>query len=293
LDDSVAWTHLLETGLDTTADGRTIWVGNVGHGGATTRDHVLHVKYLLAQYPRIDVVVSLVGVNDMAAALRQAWDYQLPAPVMEGSAEAAQLRHAFVNGPATSGMPWYKTTAWWRLGRRAAGAWRRFLAAPVNDRTSSRLEPARRSRRTIGASIDSLPPLDRPLFEFKRNLNAMVTLAAAAGAQVVFVTQPSVWRPRMTDAEQHRLWFGWVGPDWYSARAYYTPGALSRAMTAYNRTLLDVCRERNLACVDAARMLPGDSSVFVDDVHFTERGSRLLAQALVTAFRERVPFRAK
>jgi hypothetical protein len=251
----------------------------------------LHVKYLLAQYPRIDVVVSLVGVNDMAAALRQAWNYHLPGSVTERSGEDAQLRHAFTIAPGTVGLPWYKTTGWWWLGRRAKRAWRRYRASPERDPVSSRLEPPRRSRRGIGASIDSVPPLERPLFEYRRNLNAMVTLAAAAGAQVVFVTQPSAWRQRMTDAEQRRLWFGWVGADWASARAYYTPGALSRAQAAYNQTLLDVCRARGLTCVDAARLLPNDSTVFIDDVHFTERGSQRLAEALIAALRDRPPFR--
>jgi hypothetical protein len=156
----------------------------------------------------------------------------------------------------------------------------------------SRLEPARLSRRTVGASIDSVPPLVQPLFEYRRNLNAMVNLAAAAGAELVFVTQPSAWRPHMMEAEQRRLWFGWTGgADWWLARAYYTPGALSRAQAAYNETLLDVCRERGLMCVDAARLLPRDSTVFLDDVHFTERGSQLLAGALIAAFREHPRFR--
>jgi hypothetical protein len=159
----------------------------------------------------------------------------------------------------------------------------------VIDGGANGLERGRRKRRTIGASLDSLPSLERPLLEHRRNLNAIVDLAAAAGARVVFVTQPSVWRPQMTDAEQRRLWFGWVGADWSSAYAYCTTGALSRALAAYNGTVLDVCRERGLRCVDAARLLPPDSTVFGDDVHFTERGSQLLAQALVASFRDPCP----
>jgi lysophospholipase L1-like esterase len=286
LDDSTVWTHLLETGLDTTADGRRVWVGNIGHGGTTTRDHVVQLKHLLAQYPRIDVVVALVGVNDMASALRQGWEYQLPGSVTERSAEETQLRHAFVIEPGAVGLPWYKATGWWWLARRAKRAWRRYESVG----STRRLEPAQRSRSTIGASLDSIPPLERPLLEYRRNLNAMVDLPAAAGARVVFVTQPSAWRRQMTDAENGRLWFGWVGADWSSARAYYTTGALRGVMAAYNQTLLDVCRERGLACVDAAHLLPNDTTIFIDDVHFTERGSRLLAEALVAALRDRPPF---
>jgi hypothetical protein len=193
--------------------------------------------------------------------------------------------------PGTVGLPWYKATGWWQLAKRAKFAWRQRRTLELKNGATNGLERAQRSRHGIGASIDSVPPLERPLFEYRRNLNAMVTLATAAGAQVVFVTQPSAWQPRMTDAQQRRLWFGWIGADWASARAYYTPGALSRAQAAYNQTLLDVCRERGLTCVDAARLLPNDSTVFLDDVHSTERGSQLLAHALIAALREHPPFR--
>ncbi len=40
-------------------------MGNVGKSGHTSDHHVLQVRHLLAQYPHIDVVTVLVGVNDM------------------------------------------------------------------------------------------------------------------------------------------------------------------------------------------------------------------------------------
>ena len=42
-----------------------IWVGNVGKSGHDTRHNRLQVEKLLDQYPRIDMVVLLEGVNDM------------------------------------------------------------------------------------------------------------------------------------------------------------------------------------------------------------------------------------
>ena len=45
----------------------------------------------------------------------------------------------------------------------------------------------------------------------------------------------------------------------------------------------EICRERNLACLDAASRLPREGRVFWDDAHFTEEGARLLAE-LVTDF---------
>ena len=119
----------------------------------------------------------------------------------------------------------------------------------------------------------------------------MADLAAAAGVRLVFVTQPSAWRDGMSDDEERLLWFGWLGADRSSARQYFTTGALYRAMKRYNTTLLAVCRERRLDCVDAAHLIPQDTTALYDDVHFNEHGSRLFARVLVGHFRRRAPFR--
>ena len=300
LDDTEVWTHVLETALGRTADGRPVWVGNVGRDGATSRDLVMHVKYLLGQYPRIDAVVSLVGVNDMISALHQGWHYRPPQPVTEPRAEQAQRQRAFAVVPGriqdpvgypTLHLPWYKTTALWQLARRARAARRLHRTFVLQDRAGPALQHARDERYHTGAWIDSLPPLEAPLVEYRRNLNAMADIAAAAGARIVFVTQPSLWRSGLPDREERLLWFGWVGTDRPSATAFFTTGALSRAMARYNETLLIVCRERRLECVDAAGALPHDTTALYDDVHFNEHGSQLLGSALAGYFSGRPPFR--
>jgi len=298
LDDTEVWTHLLEVALARTADGRQVWVGNVGQNGATTRDHVLHVKYLLRQFPRVDAVVSLVGVNDVMAALRQGWQYRIPAPVTDPDAEREQVPRAFARFPGRlqdqvgpGGGPWYKATALWQLGRRAKQGlgWRRTVRS--RGGAQGILRGARLQRYTARTWIDSLPPLEAPLIAYRRNLNAMADFAAAAGVRLVFATQPSAWRDSMSDAENRRLWLGWMGADFLSAPAYFTTRALSQAMARFNETLLEVCRARGLECVDVARVVPRDTVALYDDVHFTEHGSRLVATALVEHFRTRPPFR--
>lgn len=297
LDETEVWTHLLEVDLGNTADGRGVWVGNVGRDATTTRHHAVQLKYLLPQYPHIDVVISLVGVNDMMSALHQGWQYRPPTPVTEPNGERKVTMGAFEIVPgrlrdqvATVPLPWYKATELWQLGRRAKGAlWSRrtFRFGRLAQR---RLEQTRLERQTATTWVDSLPPLEAPLGEYRRNLNMMADLAAAAGVRLVFVTQPSVWREGMSGAEDRLLVFGAVTVP-SSPRAYFTTRALGRAMARYNETLLEVCRERGLDCVDAARLLPRDTTAMYDDVHLNENGSRLLAQVLVEHFRTRPPFR--
>jgi len=298
LDDSEVWTHLLEADLGRTVDGRQVWVGNVGRDGASARDHVLQLKYLLKEYPRMDVIVALVGVNDMMPALHQGWNYRLPAAVTEPDAEREEMPRAFASFPGrlqdqvSSGagpVAWYKASALWQLARRTKQALGRRRAIRMGLAGQSPIIDARRERVTA-TKIDSLPSLDAPVTEYARNLNAMVDLAVAAGVQLVFVTQPSVWRTGMSDVEERQLWLGLVVMDGVPGPAYFTTRVLARAMARYNQTLLDVCHERGLACVDAANLLPHDTTAMYDDVHFNEQGARLLERTLADHFRQHAPF---
>jgi len=290
LDDTKVWTHLLEVDLGRTVDGKAVWVGNVGRDGSTSRDHVLQVKYLLRQYPRIDAVVSLVGVNDLMSAFQQGWHYRLAAAVTDSGAEHEQMQKAFAQLPGrlqdqaaylTGPVPWYKATALWQLGRRAKRSLARGQAVALRNAGVRSLQSARLQRQNTKTWIDSAPPLDAPLIEYRRNLNAMADLAAAARVRLVLVTQPSAWRERMSDAEEHLLLMGSMA----GGQAYFTARVLSHAMARYNETLLEVCRVRGLECVDAARLIPKDTTALYDDVHFNDHGSRLLADALAEHFR--------
>lgn len=267
LDETEVWTSLLERALESASDGRRVWVGNVGRSGMTTREHVLHLEHLLPQYPRIDVVLSLVGANDMLSALRQGSRYQPSKP---------DLSRAFVLFPGYSAL--------WQTMLRVRLSWSaRRTFGPEDARG---LERARRARREARVWIDDLPELRAPLSEYRRNLEATADIATARNVSLVLVTQPSRWRANASDADVRDFWFGWVGEDWPTAEAYFTPGALERAMDAFNRALLDVCRERGLECVDAAAMIPKDATLFYDDLHFTEAGSRQLAEVLAAHFKQ-------
>jgi hypothetical protein len=166
------------------------------------------------------------------------------------------------------------------MARRAKLSWNARRAFGPDD--AEGLERARRARLRARRWIDELPDLKAPLAEFRGNLNAMADEAAAHEALLVLVTQPSRWGENMSDADSRELWFGWVGEDWPEAEGYFTTGALERAMAAYNETLLDVCHRRGLECVDAAAEVPKDRAFFYDDVHFTEAGSKRLAEILAT-----------
>ena len=63
-------------------------------------------------------------------------------------------------------------------------------------------------------------------------------------------------------------------------QAYYATTALARGMAAFNAELLSACREHGIDCLDLAALLPADTTVFYDDLHFNEAGARAVAREM-------------
>jgi lysophospholipase L1-like esterase len=296
LDVSEHWGTLVQNDLQRTRDGRAIWVGNVGRSGLTARDHAITIKYLLRQYPRIDLILVLAGVNDLTAALRQGNAYELPLPITDPAADRRQIRNTFsisplgfhrpiVDGAAATKSSWITETRLYDLARRVRTAGR--AREVINTLGGSNVGVWRSHRQSASQIIDELPSLEAPLAEYRTNLQAIIRAASENGADVVFLTQPSLWRPDLTAEEARLLWLGGIGPfQEQPGQPYYSVPALAQAMALYNQTMLEVCQAQGLACFDLAAALPSDTTMMYDDVHFTEAGSarigELVAQHLRT-----------
>lgn len=138
-----AWPRLLQERLNA-GSGRRVWVGNVGKSGQMTRNHVVQVEKLTRQYPRIDAVLLLAGVNDLMRRLKE----DPPAADLMASSFAVLPSRGSGLVPV-------------ELRRRLRTVWQRYL-----------------ERR---------------------------------GIRVVLLTQPALWRPRLSAEEQGLLWMGGVG----------------------------------------------------------------------------------
>jgi len=296
LDEPETWGGIVEAELGQARDGRPVWVGNVGRAGHTARDHAVAVKFLLPQYGGMDLLLVLVGVNDLTAALRQGDAYQMPPPVTDSAAERLQIRRTFVLAPGalhepatgillSDDAPWYKSTALFQLVKRA---WmNRQARTLVQDGAGRNYGRWRANRRSASALLDRLPDLDAPLEEYRRNLRAITQAARAAGAQLVFMTQPTLWKPSGSSAEEARLWLGGTGAfQEEPGHAYYSVPALADAMRRYNAATLEVCGQEGLACLDLARLVPADTSMLFDDVHFTEAGAAQVGRAVAAHLRD-------
>ncbi len=288
LDDADAWPFLVQRRLEGELGDGSPWVGNVGRPGHATAHHRIQLEKLLGQYPEIDAVLMLVGINDMVSRLSFLRDpIALP---LQGTHQ--ELRHAFSIFPGwDADSPWYRrtrieqllATRTWRLpGQRSQG--------PLVDARGGFVVAARDYRRQATSFLEELPGLPDGLAGYERSLNEIVDRAQATGARLIFLTQPTLWKDGLTAEEEASLWMG--GPRFdrmASDSAFYSVRALADGMWRYNETLLGVCRERGVECIDVASRLPRDGVVFWDDAHFTVEGSRRLAQLVSDYLRAHPP----
>lgn len=117
LDDSEAWPYLLQKNLNS-LKGKNVWVGNVARSGLNSRDHLVQLPPLLDQYPDIDEVILMEGVNDLIMRLARHNDYD-PDYLLTAKGRKRSLDRAFqfvkASYDGTAEKMFYEKTAIWRM----------------------------------------------------------------------------------------------------------------------------------------------------------------------------------
>jgi lysophospholipase L1-like esterase len=288
LDDAKAWPAVLQQKLPRTADGREVWVGNIGKSGLTTRSHVLQMRYLTPQY-QADAILVLAGVNDL---VRRIWDDEACDPHFLASDENANFLMFQTFSILPDGLyPFYKCFGLWKLARRTKSYLKNYISE------ESLLAEIKRSRDLLhyGRVIDTLPDLEKALEEYAGNLLQIIQAAKQQNLRLIMMTQPVWWNPRLTAAERASLLpLGSIG---YSAPSikydYYSVEVMAECMRMYNDKLVDTCRQFGVEYIDLASRVPQTSQVFYDDCHFTEFGAELVADIVVDYLDDKPPFRSE
>lgn len=280
LDQSEAWPAVLQEELRRAGVEPVPWVENAGKSGLSSRDLLVLMRTLLPRMETVDLVVLLVGANDLGLRLAQDEDYD-PLFMTRPEGEARTLERAFGLMPAeqeTRVAAW-KCTELWRLAARFRD---RFAPHPTaQDDAGAIYEIWRSHRRSAVRMRDEAPDLEPSLGEYRANLASILDLCAQRSVGVLLLTQPTVWDADVSREVERLLWLGGVGD--FMAREgceYYTPGVLRLALDRYNAALLEVARARGLEVCDLASSIPRDTAAFYDDMHFNENGARLVARSV-------------
>ncbi|HWC04535.1 MAG TPA: GDSL-type esterase/lipase family protein [Methylomirabilota bacterium] len=275
LDQEEAWVSLVQQGLNRDTAAPRTWVGNLARPSLASVHSLIHFDRLLPELPRADLLVNLVGVNDLQLALKSSY---LAAPTRE-----THLAWAFALRPPEGGF--WSRLATIRAARFAWLTWRRARLGLVQTRTAEGYARLRQCRQTAPPAklVDVLPDLAPGLAEYRRNIVALAERARAYGAPMLFLTQPTLWAEEMPPDAAARLLAGGIGPikTWCTHRRYFSPRALAQGMRAFNDVLRDVCRSPGMACRDLAAAVPPRAEYFYDDMHLSEAGARLVAGRVI------------
>jgi len=281
LDDSEEWPHLLMEETNASQKSTPVWVGNAAVSGLNTVNHLVLLQWLPGAI-HVDMLIFLVGGNDLAASL-----------AFEGAPTQAFLeKEAGFHGDLPAGTRWrsphplYRRLRLFLLIRQSVRNVEQQFGHSGSER---QLDIGSFRDRRAASPVLPLPDLDTGLEEYRRRVLSLASRCRALELRCLFVTQPSMWRSDLSPAEQRLLWLGYVG-RWEKPKGYISAADMARAMDAYNRTLLDVCRQNGLECYDLASQIPKDTSAFVDDAHLNEAGARLVAQNLKQYLLSHSPF---
>jgi lysophospholipase L1-like esterase len=290
LDQEKSWPYALQNKLNNLHLSK-VWIGNVGKSGLSTREHYMHMKYLLPQYHEIDVIVILAGCNDLIRRLIEDKKYDPYFLDHYDYWEQRLIRGAFSETPYKKGKYRFHSGYYDELAIGSLVKQIMYINSKremVQDETGNLFVNLRNLRKGALEIVEHLPDLTSGLEEYKKNLNAIIDIAQSQFIRIVFVTQPSLWKQDMTEKEKDLIWNGWIESP--KSKRYYSEIALMRGMQAYNDTLLQVCKARGVECIDLAIVLPKDSTIFYDDVHFSDKGSLMTADVIFKYLSKNMPF---
>lgn len=266
LDQSEMWTQLLQEKLNFGRD--TVWVGNAGKSANALGENELQVRYAIPKMPTIDLFLVMAGANDMLFYLKQ---YRRDPWLIAFDIVVDRHREG----------PWFKKSLIWQTLRNIKyRLYPHFVKIEAEDRSGETYELRRQLRRN-SRETDVLPDsLDHYLEEYRQRLNAVANAIRTQNGRVVFLTQPAMWDTISNPGLERFLWFDYTSRDVYNNPVHYSSRALRSVLDRYNATMMDFCEKESYPCLDLATLLPRDTTVFYDDMHFNVSGSKQVAELL-------------
>ncbi|HOX39865.1 MAG TPA: SGNH/GDSL hydrolase family protein [Candidatus Brocadiia bacterium] len=260
--DEMTWPWLLQTRLADRA-ARRVFVGNSGKSGHFTAHHL----YLLENYApagRFDWVIVLCGMNDMGAFL--AGDHAERLRWVPDETLSGRRRYA----------AYYHKTALGRALRECAMNLFYPVEAIEEDPEGRMYAGLRlcRQRALRETPHRPIPPgLDAALDAYRSNLKSIGQLCRERKQNILFMTQPAIYRSDLPAELQRLLWQGCTGKA-------YDVATLARTLDAYNRAMKETCAAEGFDCLDLDALMPKDATAFYDDCHLNIAGCEKTAAAI-------------
>ena len=271
--------------------GKRVWVGNIARAGRQSRQHYFDAKYVVPELPRTQLALLMIGINDQFNRMVQGDAFETQ-DVLELDGEGSDLAAELNVGEAPGG--WLAQRHLVRRGRLLL-EWLKLLSPREREvrRLLSHTLPdfyvnGRAMRAARDVTKETLPPMQEPIAEFRRNLALIIALLRQRGTEPALITQPSMWRDDLTSQEDGLLWLGSADgwPPRNDPGPYYSVHAMAAMLRLYNDALRGIAKDEGLLLIDLAMLVPSDTTILYDDIHFNEAGAERAARVIADALRD-------
>lgn len=267
LDQREAWVTALQDRLNAKPGQPKTWVGNLSRSSLSTLHALLQFEYLVPSLPKPDMFIAYAGVNDLQLALKSSY-----LPDMD---HETHMDWTFNLRPGPDSL--FGNLAVARFWRRIEDWWSRAAIGVTQTYTAEGFNTWRACRQSAPPEnlVQTLPDLQPALAEYRANLNKMIDHAKEYDAEMIFVTQAAIWSDDMAPEDEALLLAAGLGPngEWCNQKRYFSPSAMAAGLDLFNETMLDVCRNRGVRCIDLGARLAKTGAHFYDDMHFNEGGA--------------------
>lgn len=117
--------------------------------------------------------------------------------------------------------------------------------------------------------------------DFENYLSQLAELISQDGARPIFVSQGHLYQSEMKPEAKKVIWMSRTFCE--KNNTFPTNKSLANAMDRYNQITKKIAKKYEIQFVDADQKLPKDLDHFIDDVHYTTKGSTVLAKLIGTS----------
>lgn len=250
-----------------------VHVGSIARSLASCEYIGLMFERVLPRYPRLDLVLLMVGASDVVWWLEQG----TPDHIRDDRLPASYVFDQHPEGP----FGWTRTTL---ALRRLASHLNRRLRRPVQVRRGAgrRLAEARAMRDRARTILDAVPDPAPLLDYFARHFRPLLEQAKAHASRVVVVRQP--WfEKEHTPEEKAVFWnFGQGRPYQEEVTTYYTHRVVCELMSEVDAVASRLAEEVGVEQIDLMPILPRDLTTYYDFLHFGPVGARMVGEAVTS-----------
>jgi len=257
------WTALLQQKL-----GADYWIGNFGRPGNSSNHHVQQIEHLLDKKKLNDAntVIIMQGVNDFIGYITFKDRY-----LNSTDYEIREL--AFKHIP-NKYLPFPQNINLYKLFKRVK---QKLIRYTTKESTVEKIFDFQSLRQNADL-IDTLPDLNLGLDHYTKNINKIIAIAKINNVNLIFTTQPVLWRENLEpELEKRIIACGFDGDSHF----FYNTKVMSEGMAAFNKRLFEVCKSNKITCLQLSQ----PTEIFYDDVHFNELGAELISDQITSSIK--------